>query len=49
MTAVLRKQTRQAEKLDRIIRILRLAQDLHNELPELKGFSERSIKRMLAF
>jgi predicted nuclease of restriction endonuclease-like (RecB) superfamily len=29
--------------------IPRLAQALHNELPELKGFSERNIKRMLAF
>ncbi|WP_347259352.1 PDDEXK nuclease domain-containing protein [Rudaea sp.] len=29
--------------------IPRLARDLHNELPEEKGFSERSIKRMLAF
>lgn len=29
--------------------IPRLAQDLHNELPEEKGFSERNIKRMLAF
>ena len=27
----------------------RLAKDLHNELPEEKGFSERNIKRMLAF
>ena len=26
-----------------------LARDLHNELPELKGFSERNIGRMLAF
>ena len=26
-----------------------LARDLHNELPEAKGFSERNIKRMLAF
>jgi predicted nuclease of restriction endonuclease-like (RecB) superfamily len=26
-----------------------LAHDLHNELPEEKGFSERNIKRMLAF
>jgi hypothetical protein len=26
-----------------------LARDLHNELPEEIGFSERSIKRMLAF
>ncbi|WP_233249837.1 DUF1016 N-terminal domain-containing protein [Limnohabitans sp. Bal53] len=25
-----------------------LARDLHNELPEEKGFSERNIKRMLA-
>lgn len=29
--------------------IPRLAYDLHNELPEVKGFSERNIKRMLAF
>jgi len=29
--------------------IIRLARDLHNELPEEKGFSERNIKRMLAF
>ena len=29
--------------------ILRLARDLHNELPEEKGFSERNINRMLAF
>ena len=29
--------------------IPRLARDLHNELPEQKGFSERNIKRMLAF
>lgn len=29
--------------------ITRLARDLHNELPEEKGFSERNIKRMLAF
>lgn len=29
--------------------IPRLAHDLHNELPEVKGFSERNIKRMLAF
>lgn len=29
--------------------IPRLAKDLHNELPEEKGFSERNIKRMLAF
>ena len=29
--------------------IPRLACALHNELPELKGFSERNIKRMLAF
>jgi predicted nuclease of restriction endonuclease-like (RecB) superfamily len=29
--------------------IPRLAKDLHNELPEVKGFSERNIKRMLAF
>ncbi|KAF0204095.1 MAG: hypothetical protein FD173_1643 [Gallionellaceae bacterium] len=29
--------------------IPRLAQDIRNELPEVKGFSERNIKRMLAF
>ncbi len=29
--------------------IPRLARDIRNELPELKGFSERNIKRMLAF
>jgi DUF1016 N-terminal domain len=29
--------------------IPRLTRDLHNELPEEKGFSERNIKRMLAF
>lgn len=29
--------------------IPRLAADLKNELPEIKGFSERNIKRMLAF
>jgi hypothetical protein len=29
--------------------IPRLARDMHNELPEEKGFSERNIKRMLAF
>ena len=29
--------------------IPRLARDLHNELPQEKGFSERNIKRMLAF
>ncbi len=29
--------------------IPRLARELHNELPEVKGFSERNIKRMLAF
>ncbi|MEF8755884.1 MAG: PDDEXK nuclease domain-containing protein [Accumulibacter sp.] len=29
--------------------IPRLARDLHNELPEEKGFSERNINRMLAF
>lgn len=27
----------------------RLSRALHNELPELKGFSERNIERMLAF
>lgn len=27
----------------------RLARDLHNDLPEEKDFSERNIKRMLAF
>ena len=29
--------------------IPRLAQDLHNELPEMKGFSERNIKLMVQF
>ena len=29
--------------------IPRLAYDLHNELPEVKGFSERNIGRMIAF
>jgi predicted nuclease of restriction endonuclease-like (RecB) superfamily len=29
--------------------IPRLSRDLHNDLPEEKGFSERNIKRMLAF
>jgi hypothetical protein len=29
--------------------VLRLARELKNELPEVKGFSERNIKRMLAF
>ena len=29
--------------------IPRLARDIRNELPEIKGFSERNIKRMLAF
>jgi predicted nuclease of restriction endonuclease-like (RecB) superfamily len=29
--------------------IPRLARDLHNELPEVKGFSERNIDRMVAF
>ncbi len=29
--------------------IPRLARDLHNELPQEKGFSERNIKQMLAF
>ena len=29
--------------------IPRLARDLHNELPEVKGFSERNLKRMIAF
>jgi len=29
--------------------IPRLSKDVHNELPEIKGFSERNIKRMLAF
>lgn len=29
--------------------IPRLSAELRNELPELKGFSERNIKRMLAF
>src|SRR5450631_4501465 len=27
----------------------RLATDLHNDLPELKGFSERNLKRMVQF
>ena len=29
--------------------ISRLALDIRNELPEIEGFSERNIKRMLAF
>lgn len=29
--------------------IPRLARDIRNELPEVKGFSERNIKLMLAF
>ena len=29
--------------------IPRLAVSLHNELPDVKGFSERNVKRMLAF
>ena len=29
--------------------IPRLAQDLHNELPEIKGFSQRNIKLMVQF
>ena len=29
--------------------IPRLARDLHNQLPEVKGFSERNIDRMIAF
>ena len=29
--------------------IPRLARDLHNELPEVKGFSDRNIKRMVQF
>lgn len=29
--------------------IPRLARDIRNELPEIKGFSERNLKRMLAF
>jgi len=29
--------------------IPRLARDLHNEMPEVKGFSERNIGRMIAF
>lgn len=29
--------------------IPRLARDIRNELPDVKGFSERNIKRMLAF
>jgi len=29
--------------------IPRLAKDLHNDFPEIKGFSERNLKRMVAF
>jgi predicted nuclease of restriction endonuclease-like (RecB) superfamily len=29
--------------------IPRLARDLHNEMPDIKGFSERNLKRMIAF
>ena len=29
--------------------IQRLSQDIRNDLPETKGFSERNLKRMLAF
>jgi predicted nuclease of restriction endonuclease-like (RecB) superfamily len=29
--------------------IPRLARDLHNEVPDIKGFSERNLKRMIAF
>lgn len=29
--------------------IPKLAADLHNDLPELKGFSERNLKRILGF
>ena len=29
--------------------IPRLARDIRNELPEVKGFSERNLKRMVAF
>jgi len=29
--------------------IPRLARDLHNEIPDVKGFSERNLKRMIAF
>ncbi|OGQ08533.1 MAG: hypothetical protein A3G32_09600 [Deltaproteobacteria bacterium RIFCSPLOWO2_12_FULL_40_28] len=29
--------------------IPRLSKDIHNELPEVKGFSERNLKRMIAF
>lgn len=29
--------------------IPRLAKDIHNEMPEVKGFSERNIGRMVAF
>jgi predicted nuclease of restriction endonuclease-like (RecB) superfamily len=29
--------------------IHRLARDIHNDLPEIKGFSERNLKRMFAF
>ena len=29
--------------------VLKLAQDIRNELPEVKGFSQRNLKRMIAF
>jgi hypothetical protein len=29
--------------------IQRLARDIRNDLPQIKGFSERNLKRMLAF
>jgi len=29
--------------------IPRLSRDLHNEIPEIKGFSERNLKRMIRF
>jgi hypothetical protein len=41
--------TRQQEKGWGAGVIPKLAIDLHNELPELKGFSERNLKRMLGF
>ena len=40
---------RQAEEGWGAAVIPRLARDLANELPEVKGFSERNLKRMLAF
>lgn len=40
---------RQAEEGWGAAVIPRLARDLTNELPEVKGFSERNLKRMLAF